>query len=156
MSKQLNVSFKLLAFAVLLCFVAGCASASTPTPLKPSLVGTWMTTITEEEAPTFVGQGEITFADNGRILVFNPGVRMPTDMGAYTVTQDQFFLTDERSECVKIGFPTATYKWSVENDTLTLTAIDDRCYSRRKPIERAWSRGKIVVTPGPTLKPMLK
>ncbi len=157
MNKQRNVSFKLLAFAVLLWFVAGCASASTPTPSTPSIVGTtWATTITQEEAPTFAGYMEWTFAENGRILVLNPATRGPTDMGSYTVTQDRFLLTDERSECLKMGYPTATYKWSVENDTLTLTAIDDRCYNRRKPAERTWSRKTTVETPGPTLKPMLK
>ncbi len=156
MNKHLNALFKLLAFAALLWFVAGCASASTPTPSTPSIVGTWATTITKEEAPTFPGYIEITFADSGRLLVFNPAVRGATDVGSYTVTQDQLLFSDERSECVKMGFPTATYKWSVEKDTLTLTATDDRCYSRRKPWERTWSRKTTVETPGPTLKPLLK
>ncbi len=156
MNRQLNASFTIVVFAALLCLVGGCASASTPTPSTPSIVGTWATTITKEEAPVFAGYIEITFADSGRLLVFNPGVRGPTDMGSYTVTQDQLLFSDERSECVKMGFPTATYKWSVENGALTLTATDDLCYSRRKPWERTWSRKTAVETPGPTLKPMLK
>ena len=115
-----------------------------------------MTTITQEEAPAFAAYIEITFSPNGRVVVLNPGVRGPTDLGSYTVTQDQLLVKDEWAECLKSGFPTGTYKWYVENDALTLTATDDRCYSRRKPWERTWSRKTTVETPGPTLKPMLK
>lgn len=153
MNKPLNALFKIVAFTAFLWFVAGCAS--TPTPPTPSLVGTWATTITKEEAPTFAGYIEITFTDNDRIVVFNPATRTPLDVGSYTFTQDQLFVTDEGVECLKMGFPTATYKWSVEKDTLTLTAIDDPCYSRRKPWERTWSRKKIVGTPIPAM-PALK
>ena len=156
MNKQPQVSFQIVALAVFLWFVAGCASTSTPTPSLPSLVGTWATTITEEEAPVFAADIEITFSPDGRVLVLNPSVRGPTDLGSYTVTQDQLLVTDERAECLKLGFPTGTYKWSVENDALTLTAIDDWCYSRRKPWERTWSRKTTVETPAPTIKPMLK
>ncbi len=156
MNKHLNATFKMVAFAALLLFVVGCGSASTPTPSTPSIVGTWATTITQEEAPAFAAYIEITFSDSGRVLVLNPGVRGTTDLGSYTVTQDQLLVTDEWAECLKLGFPTAAYKWSVENDALTLTATDDRCYSRRKPWARTWSRKAAVGTPTPTIKPMLK
>ncbi len=156
MNKKLTVSFKIVAFAALLLFAVGCANIGTPTPSTPPLVGTWGTTITEEEAPRFAAYIEMTFTDNGRIVVFNPGTPMPKDVGSYTFTQDQLFFTDEGSECLKLGFPTATYKWSVENDTLTLTAIDDRCYSRREPWARTWSRKTTVQTPAPTIVPLFK
>ena len=157
MNNHLNASFKLLAFAALLWFVAGCASASTPTPSTPSIVGTWATTITQEEAPAFAAYIEITFSHNGRVLVLNPSVRGPTDLGSYTVTQDQLLVTDERAECLKLGFPTGTYKWSIEKDTLTLTAIDDPCYNRRKSAEISpFTRKTTVGTPAPTIKPLLK
>ncbi len=157
MNKQRNVSFKLLALAALLLFLAGCASASTPTPTPASLVGTtWEATIAEEEAPVFKGHYEVSFTENGRTLVFGPTTRGPTDLGSYTVAQDQLLVLDERSECVKLGFPTATWKWSVENDTLVITAMDDRCYSRHEIVERTWTKKTSVETPGPTLKPMLK
>ncbi len=158
MKTQLNASFKLVALVALLLFVVGCSGASTPTPSTPSLVGTWETTVTEAQAPTFAGQYEMTFAENGRVSMVNKtGTGIPTDMGTYIVKQDQLILTDERSECLKMGFPTATYKWSIEKDTLTLTAIEDRCYNRRKSAEISpFTRKTIVGTPGPTLKPMLK
>jgi hypothetical protein len=157
MNKQLNMSVKVLAFAAVLWFVAGCASANSPTPSTSSLVGTWATTITEEEAPTFKGQYEVTFADNGRVsFVVRTGTGIPLDMGTYTITQDHLFLTDERSVCLKVGFPKAIYTWSVEDDTLTLTAIDDVCYNRRKSAERTWMRKTTVGMPAPTIKPMLK
>ena len=156
MNKQIGSFFKIVALVALLLFLTGCSAANTPTPLPPSIVGTWATTITQEEAPAFAAYIEITFSPNGRVVVLNPGVRGPTDVGSYTVTQDQLLVTDERAECVAQGYATGTYKWSVEKDALTLTATDDQCYSRRKPWERTWSRQTAVRTPNPTMLPMLK
>ncbi len=156
MNRQMCTFFRIVALVALLLFLTGCSAASTPTPLPRSIVGTWATTISEEEAPKFAAYIEITFTDNGRVLVFNPGVRGTTDVGSYTVKQDQLLVTDEWAECLKVGFPTGTYKWSVENDALTLTATDDPCYSRHKPWERTWSRKTTVQTPAPTMLPMLK
>ena len=56
MNKQLNVSFKIVAFAAFLRFVAGCASTSTPTPSIPAILGTWVGTVTEENALVIAGQ----------------------------------------------------------------------------------------------------
>ncbi len=156
MNRQTRFFFKIIALVALLLFLTSCSAASTPTPLPRSIVGTWATTISEEEAPKFAAYIEITFTDTGRVLVLNPGVRGLTDLASYTVTQDQLRVTDEMAECLKLGFATGTYKWSVENDALTLTATDDPCYSRRKPWERTWSRKTTVQTPGPTILPMLK
>ncbi len=158
MNKQPNVSFKLLAFAVLLCFAAGCAGASTPTPSPASVIGTWTATATQEDGPLFQGRsGEVTFANNGRMLYLEyTGMGIANDLFAYTVTQDRLVLMDERSECIKYGFPTANYKWSVENDALTLTAIDDVCYTRREMMERTWAKKTTGGTPFPTMRPMLK
>ncbi len=160
MNKQLNVSFKLVIFAALLFFVVGCASTSTPTPSTPSLVGTWVTTVTEAQAPApgWAGQYEVTFADNGRVSLYNrAGMGLVSDMGTYSITEDRVLFTDDRSECLRNGFKTGTYKWSIENDTLTLTAIDDLCYTRRKSAEvGTWTRKTAETTPFPTIKPMLK
>ncbi len=161
MNKQLNASFKMVALVSLLWFVAGCASASTPTPSPPSLVGTWGITVTEENAlvsggqKVGMGQYELTFTDNGRVSIFMAGVGVTME-GSYTLAQDKIVFKDENSSCVKAGFPTATYQWSVENDSLTLTPIDDACYIRRKSLEMgALTRKKTFGTPVPTSAPLL-
>jgi hypothetical protein len=161
MNKQMNASFKMVALVALLWFAAGCASASTPTPSTPSLVGTWVITVTEENAlvsggqKVGMGQYEVTFTDNGRVSNFMVGVGVVVE-GGYTLAQDKIVFKDENSSCVKFGFPTATYKWSIENDSLTLTPIDDGCYIRRKSAEvGAWTRKKTFGTPVPTSPPML-
>ena len=161
MNKQLNASFKMVALVALLWFAVGCASASTPTPSTPSLVGTWVITVTEENAlvsggqKVGMGQYELTFTDNGRFSNFMVGVGVAIE-GGYTLAQDKIVFKDENSSCVKAGFPTATYKWSVENDSLTLTPIDDGCYIRRKSAELgAWTRKTKFGTPVPTSAPML-
>ncbi len=156
MNKQPKTSFKIIALAAFLWFVAGCASSSTPTPSSLSPAGAWATTITEENAPRFAAYIEMTFTDDGRVVVNNPGTQGPMDVGSYTFTRDQLVVTDESVECLRMGFPKGTYKWSVANDTLTLTAIDDPCYSRRKPFERTWSKKTTVGAPTPTIKPLLK
>ncbi len=77
----------------------------------------------------------------------------------YVLTPDKIVFTEENSDCVKVGFPSGTYKWSVENDSLTLTPIDDGCYFRRKAVqgERFWVRKKTDGTAVPIPpKPMLK
>jgi hypothetical protein len=161
MNKLLAASFKLVILAALLLFVVGCASASTPTPSSPSVVGTWVIAVTEENAlvsggqKVGMGQYEVTFTDNGRVSMLMVGVGVTMEAG-YTLAQDKIVFKDENSSCVKAGFPTATYKWSVENDSLTLTPIDDGCYIRRKSAEMgAWIRKTTFGTPVPTSAPML-
>lgn len=158
MNKQPNASCKLVIFAALLFFVVGCASSSTPTPSSPSLVGTWMATFTEADGPLMAGiYAEVAFADDGRVSILSSaGAGIHTDSGSYTVTRDQLILTDELGHCASLGFPKSTYKWSVENDSLTLTVIDDACYIRYKSNARTWSRKTTVGTPVPTGMPMLK
>ena len=136
MNKQPNASFKIVTFVALLLFVVGCASTSTP-----SLQGTWVTTLTEAESPASYGQWEMTFADGGRF-----SARLDrtggTVEGRYTFTQEQYVETDEsgRYSC---GNETATYKWSVEKDNLTMTPIDDKCGGRRVVLGlHPWSRKK--------------
>ncbi len=77
---------------------------------------------------------------------------------SYILTQDKIVFTEEYGSCVNARFPSATYKWSVENDSLTLTPIDDGCYYRRKTIggERFWTRKKTDGTAVPTIAPLLK
>ena len=161
MNKLLAASFKLVTLAALLLFVVGCASASTPTPSSPSVVGTWVIAVTEENAlvsggqKVGMGQYELTFTDNGRVSNFMVGVGVVVE-GGYTLAQDKIVFKDEHSSCVTAGFPTATYKWSIENDNLTLTPIEDGCYIRRKSAEMgAWIRKKTFGTPVPTSPPML-
>ncbi len=158
MNKQVNMSFKIVALATLLMLVAGCASASTPTPSTPSIVGTWMATFTEADGPLMAGiYAEFTFAEDGRVSILSSaGAGIHMDSGSYTVTRDQLILTDELGYCASLGFPKSTYKWSVENDSLTLTKIDDACYIRYKSNARTWSRKTGKETPVPALKPMLK
>ena len=158
MNKLPGASFKLVILAALLVFVVGCASASTPTPSTQSLVGTWMATFTEADGPLMAGiYGEMTFADDGRVSILSSaGAGIHTDSGSYAVTRDQLILTDELGYCASLGFPISTYKWSVENDSLTLTTIDDACYIRYKSNARAWSRKTTTGTPVPTIKPLLK
>ncbi len=153
MNKQPQVSFQIVALVALALFAVGCAS--TPTA-APSPLGTWVTTVTEEEAPLFAGQWEITFAENGRYSgrhSKSPGMIE----GRYSFTQDQIVFQDESGVCVNYQFSKGTYKWSIEKDVLTLTAIDDQCYNRRKVASgRTWSSGKLREPPPPTTAPMLK
>ncbi len=149
----LSIGFYGLAFVL---FLVGCSR--TPTP-SPSPVGTWVTTVTQAEIPTGAGQYEVTFADNGRTGIrYSGALSQGRWEMRYAVTQDRLVLTDELGSCVRVGFPTGTYQWSIENDTLTLTPIDDACYYRRKLVEggRSWSRGKMSEPLGPTTAPMLK
>ncbi len=157
MNKQPNTLFNTITFVALLLFAGGCANTSTP-----PLVGTWVTTVTEENALVIAGQKsgmgqyEVTFADNGRVSMLIVGMGV-MDPGSYTLAQDKIVIKDENSSCIKLGFPTATYKWSIENDNLTLTSIDDGCYSRRKSTEgHTWTRKKTAGTPVPTMAPLLK
>ncbi len=151
MNKQLNLLIQMIAFVALALLLAGCARMP-----SPSLQGTWVTTVTDEEAPLFAGQWEITFSENGRYSGRYSGA--PGTMeGGFTFTQDQIVFQDEAGVCVYYQSPQATYKWSVEKDILTLTPIDDQCYNRRKVASgRTWTRGKLTEPPAPTTAPMLK
>ena len=117
-----------------------------------------MATFTEADGPLMAGiYGEMTFADDGRVSILSSaGAGIHTDSGSYTVTRDQLILTAELGHCASLGFPKSTYKWSVENDSLTLTVIDDACYIRYKSAARTWSRKTTTGTPVPTGMPMLK
>ncbi len=162
MNKHLDVPFKGVTFVALLLFAVGCASTSpTPSTSSPSLVGTWVLTVTEEDALVIagqksgMGQHEVTFTDNGRISGLMVGVGAMGE-ASYTLMQDKIVFTEENTSCVKAGFPTATYKWSVENDTLTFMVVDDACYFRRKTIDgRTLTRKTTVGTAVPTM-PKLK
>ena len=125
MNKQPNASFKIVTLVALLLFVVGCASTSTP-----SLLGTWVTTVSENEFPAAFGQWEWTLAADGRYSVRNLRTEGTVVEGRYTFTQDQIVVTDESGPYICKGHETATYKWSVEKDILTLTPIDDKCSTR--------------------------
>ena len=156
MNKQLKALFIIAIFAFWL-FVVGCAHTPTPIPTSP-LVGTWIATFTEADGPLMAGiYGEITFTDDGRVSILSSaGTGIPMDSGFYTVTRDQLILTNELGSCASQGFPKATYKWSVEKDSLTLTVIDDACYIRYKSNARTWTRKTTSGTPVPTLVPLLR
>lgn len=154
MHKRLYVSFQIVAFMALALFLVGCTSNSAP---SSSPLGTWVTTLSEAEAPVFYGQYEVTFAENGRYAVRHSRSGGAALEGRYTLAQDQIVMTDELGPCVASGAQSATYKWSVEKDVLTLTLLNDPCYTRRvATIGRTWSRGKLAEPLVPTAAPMLK
>lgn len=137
MDKQLNVLFKILAVAAIPLFIVGCASAGTP---SPSLQGTWTTTLTKADSAIYNGQWEITFASDGSFAASQAGVDVA--QGRYTLMQDQLVLTTESGihRC-PAGDETGTYKWSLAQDTLTLTSIQDECGDRALVLTlHPWSR----------------
>ncbi len=154
MHKRPHVSFQIVAFVALGLFLVGCASPPTP---APSLLGSWVTTVTAEEIPTGAGQYELTFTENGHAFMrTSASLSHRLSEQHYTIAGDRVVLTDEMGSCVSVGFPTGTYKWSIENDVLTITRIDDACYYRSNLPEggRTWSRGKLTEPSGPTPKPV--
>lgn len=62
--------------------------------------------------------------------------------GTYVVDGDLVRFTDRKtspSSCASTQDP-GVYRWELDNDSLTLTAVDDPCLDRRSFLERRWSK----------------
>ena len=80
---------------------------------------------------------ELKFDDNGKFTTMRND--RPVVQSTYKVNKDQIEFTDEAGSMAARGMP-ATYKWKLENKTLTLTKVEDNVKDRVIGLTRGtWS-----------------
>ncbi len=145
----------LLLILLLLSLLAACGNNTTSTPTQPTpvstpstqattspLVGNYATTITKADIPKTeiqtpevggnLGAWIITFANNGRYVVYHDGIELSE--ATYQVKQNQLTIIDD-TRCIQlVGDPsggTATYTWMLNGKMLILKAVHDPCPPRK-------------------------
>lgn len=88
----------------------------------PALVGTWAVP-DSARTQTFTADGEHFVSQDGEVLA----------EGTWTSTSTTIEIVPGSGPiaCAQAG----TYEWEVENDTLTLTAVDDECPDRKAGLD---------------------
>lgn len=117
--------------AMLLLALAACGprSASFPT-------GTFTTTIPEEAIggkefmANLIGDWQLTFTPEGKYTLVNKGVDIAR--GSYSAEGEQITFTEESGIGVEPGNTSQSrYSWSLAENTLTFSPIDDTLEDRR-------------------------
>jgi hypothetical protein len=119
---------KAMIVGLLLIFASGCSSDIA------RLLGTYQMTIGPGEPPAvpgaelLVGAWVLELEDDSRFQVYlgDPGAGVK---GSYLVTGNQITFTDEEGglQCPGPG----KYEWVLDGQTLTFTAVEDTCESRK-------------------------
>lgn len=129
MRPEKTSSIFLLGF-VLLPLVIGCG------PSLPELPwGTYTTTIASADLANgafsvLSGFWDLTFADDSLFTVFRDGELVVK--GTYTVVEDQLtFSNEEGLLACRGGQEIGLYKWALDGDALSLTAIEGQCDGRK-------------------------
>ena len=128
-----------MAGPALLRTVAGGDDEPTPAPSAGSeLHGSWTRTADPRTEPSWQGEWQVSFDDQGVLGVTSPaGARAVTEGAAYAVTGSQLRVDlFVNSVCYEI--PPASYLWSVSSDGLRLTSRDDDCAPRRELLSGTW------------------
>ena len=140
---------KLIAAVWLLIFIAGFTGQDSSLP-----PGVYTTTLTAKDLPSdfpsppeyLIGKWEITFTKDNCYRLIKDGERGPE--GGYTSTAEQLVIDDGKGplSCAQVpGGKIGTYKWKLEGNKLTLTAVEDKCSGRRvvltaRPLEQSQSQ----------------
>ncbi|HET6266724.1 MAG TPA: hypothetical protein VFG11_03330 [Acidobacteriota bacterium] len=97
--------------------------------------GTYVTTITEAEAPSemreqVAGMWEVTFLEKNQFTVACKGETVVK--GEWSINQGQVTFSDKegRLSCPE-GEKVGTYKWALNGKTLTFTKVKDVCKGRQ-------------------------
>ena len=115
---------------VLLSQVIGCGSSLPELPQ-----GTYTTTIASADlvngaSSVLSGFWDLHFADNNLFTVSKDGELVVK--GTYAVVEDQLTFSDEEGLLAcRAGQAIGLYKWALDDDTLSLTAIEDQCDGRK-------------------------
>ena len=138
MTRQLRKSIKLVSAALLIGITLLLPNVKADSTKLPP--GTYATTITESDVPPFfppevieilAGEWQIEFTDGGTYVVSKDGEIVV--VGRYTSNQARVVMTDLQGvyACTDVpGVATGVYRWSLENNELTLVAVLDRCDGR--------------------------
>lgn len=132
------VALSLALVIVLIAFVASVpTAAASPTDLPP---GIYATTISEADIPAefpaevvalLVGYWEIEFTESGSYIVHKDG--FPVTTGRYNSNPGRIQMKDLEGAlaCTDApGIANATYRWTLSNNELLLTTVNDRCAGR--------------------------
>ena len=130
-----------LSLTLVIALVAFTTSPSTAVASSTNLPsGIYATTISAVDIPTefppevialLVGYWEIEFTDAGSYIVNKDG--FPVATGRYTSNPGRIIMTDLEGvlACTDApGIATATYRWTLSDNELLLTTVNDRCAGR--------------------------
>ncbi|MGH9844632.1 MAG: hypothetical protein ACREEM_38420 [Blastocatellia bacterium] len=149
MTKQAGRFAKLIAAVGLLIFIIGFTGQDSSLP-----PGVYTTTLTAKDLPSdfpmppeyLIGKWEITFTKDNRCRVIKDGEFGAE--GGYTSMAEQLVIEEGKGplSCAPApGGKIGTYKWKLEGNKLTLTAVEDKCGGRRvvltaRPLEKSQSQ----------------
>ncbi len=139
MSKRISIALlPVMALLVALALMPASAGAS-PLGFPP---GTYTTTITDADYPPgfpeeakAIGDWELVFTAEGRFLATYEPLGFVVVEGRYVSNPTHLVMTEETGPfaiCAEMvpGGATAVYRWSFDDNELTLTTVRDNCAPR--------------------------
>jgi uncharacterized protein (TIGR03437 family) len=127
MNKPIEAIIKPRFLTAFLLVVAGLAAAQSPLPL-----GTYTIKVTASDNPPesfLIATWDQTLLEGNRYRVLRNGVLALE--GVYVVTSEQIVFDEGRGPYACAGDGSGTYRWTLNGNKLTLTAVTDRCAGRR-------------------------